>query len=558
MLNFNYNDIIPNLRNDSIAGLTSAVLVLPQAIAYSAIAGLPIEYGIFTAIISPLIAALIGSSSHMISGPTAAMSVLLYSSLSQHLEVFSDSYIAAVLVITFCVGCLQLLMGFFRFGNLTNFVSPAVLFGFIYAAAIIIIVSQAGDIYNDIKQQNFISLLIATITFGVAIAIAKKYPKLPNYLIAIGIGSIFAWLFDSDQTKIQYVSISASNQSLWFLPNFNYPAIDFSVVITFLQTILIIAFVGLLEATAISRTISMKSEQDIDSDREFLGQGASNLLGAIFQCYVSSGSVSRSMANFDSGAKSSMSVLFASLFLILILWLVHGLLVFIPIATIAAIIIIVAIKLIDFPQFMHIVRTSRSSAIVLLVTFGCSILINLEFGICMGIIASLIIFLRQSTVVNMFKVAPDATTNIRSFRDIAKFKLAECPQIGFIKIEGIIFFASLQEIKYKFKQLLNSKQKTTVLLLKSVNQIDSDAANFLIEQNNKIKKTGGNLLINVSTSQMQGSLTELKVLDSIAKDQIFQSKSDLISVAVDGLDKNICATCTARIFNECPKRAIDN
>ena len=229
-----------SLIADLWAALTSSILVLPQAIAFAAIAGMPIEYGFYTAIVTPIIAALFGSSRQMVSGPTTAISVLLFASLAQQFNPESPPYIQMVISVTLVAGFFQMLLGALRLGTLSSFVSPSVMVGFTASAAIIIGYSQVSGIlglsweqmkssvmddsfYSIISQIHVVySVLIAATSFVTALLISKFYPKIPFYLIALFIGSILAYLISAGDVGTAFVGMEeiSAKSPLAFMPSF--------------------------------------------------------------------------------------------------------------------------------------------------------------------------------------------------------------------------------------------------------------------------------------------------------------------------------------------------
>ena len=541
-------------RQDCVAGLTAAVIVLPQAVAYAAIAGLPVEYGIYTAIISPIIAALCGSSNHMLSGPTTAMSVLLYSSLHQFYEPYSLSFIEVTLFLTFCAGLVQLLLGVFRFGSFANLVSPSVLTGFTAAAAVFIIASQFKFIFADTLIQNVRILFIVIATLASALFFQHRYPKSPYFIIALVIGSLLSWMVDSNRVHLQYINQLNSDGDFWFIPSLHLLHFNFEVIQNFGQTILALALVGLLEATAISKSLAMKSGQEIDTDREFIGQGLSNFIGSFFQCYMSSGSFSRSAANYNAGAQSSLAAIMASVTLVLILWLVHDLLVYIPMPVVAAIIILIGVRLIDYKRILKIFRTSIVSTVVTSTTFIISLTINLEFGIYFGVLTSLMIFLNRNINPDMSIVSPVVVNNTRMFRDVKSYELKECPQLSFIRIDGHIFFASIESIRRQLRKLekQSPNQKYLAILLKSSNRLEIAAADMLLDEAKRRGERGGKLFLTAKNQLYKTDFKKLEIVEHIGDKNIFENKKDLIASTVPQLDQTICADCDKRIFNECP------
>lgn len=356
-----------SLRKDVFAGLTGATIVLPQGIAFASIAGLPPEYGFYTAMVPPVVAAFCGSSWHAVSGPTTAISALVFGTLAGLYTVGSPAFIEAAIVMALFVGIIQFVLGVVRLGSLVNFVSHSVMVGFITAAAVLIQISQIrhafglnlprpehlfefiGVFISEIDHIDPAATLIAVTSLIVAIAVKALRPSWPNYLIALVAGT--GLFLTMNGTGQQVATIGTINA---VIPNFQLPALTSSHVRDLTSPAFAIALVGLLEAMSISRGIAMRSGQQVDTNREFIGQGASNIVGSLFHSYPSSASFTRSGVNYESGAETPLSAVFAAVFLLAILLFVSPVFVLVPIPAMAGVIMLVAWRLIDFPEIRRI------------------------------------------------------------------------------------------------------------------------------------------------------------------------------------------------------------
>lgn len=397
------------LKADAFAGLTNAVVVLPQGVAFAMIAGLPPIYGLYTAMVVPVIAAFFGSSYHLISGPTTAISIVIFSAISQFAEPGTSHYIELTLVITLLAGIIQLIMGIARLGILVNFISHSVIIGFTSGAAVLIATSQLphalglnlprgmsfiekwGFIISNITDTNWYVVAISGSTLITALIIKKLIPKSPYLIFAMFIGSIINIGINGEAHGVKIIGeISGS------LPNFEIPQITWVNIELLTPNAFAIALLGLIEAVAIARSIAIKSGQQIDGSQEFIGQGLSNIVGSFFSSYAGTGSFTRSGLNYQSGAKTPLSAVFAAISLLLILILVSPLMAYLPIPAIGGIILIVAFNLIDFKEIKEVAHLSLSEFSVLGVTFVSTLLFHLEFAIYIGVIFSFIHYLRRT------------------------------------------------------------------------------------------------------------------------------------------------------------------
>ncbi|MGD8940678.1 MAG: SulP family inorganic anion transporter, partial [Gammaproteobacteria bacterium] len=298
------------IKADFMAGLTGAVIVLPQGVAFATIAGLPPEYGLYTAMITPIIAALFGSSFHLVSGPTTAISIVVFSTISHHAEPGSPEFIALVLTMTFLAGVYQLAFGLARLGALVNFVSHTVVIGFTAGAALLIASSQMKhitgismpkgetflntwvDVIVGAGDINIYLITIALATLFSAILAKRFMPKMPNLLIGMFVGSILALVFKDYTDSIKLVGEIPAH-----LPPLSHPIFSLETIKALAPEAFAVALLGLIEAVSISRAVATKSNQRIDANQEFIGQGLSNIAGSFFSSYAGSGSFTRSGIN---------------------------------------------------------------------------------------------------------------------------------------------------------------------------------------------------------------------------------------------------------------------
>ncbi len=553
------------LKSDLVAGLTGAIIVLPQGVAFALIAGLPPVYGMYTAMITPIIAALFGSSYHLISGPTTALSLAIFSSVSLYAQPSSENFIVLTLLLTFLTGVIQFVLGVARMGTLVNFVSHSVIIGFTLGAAILIATSQlkhvlglhiAGGttfietwnyLIHHFREINPYAAAIGLGTLLIAVMIKKFYPAMPNLLIALLTGTITVYYLSDAEWNISLVGAMPRG-----LPPFKVPHFNFESIAQLTPNALAIALLGLIEAIAIARGIAVKTHQRLNSNQEFIGQGLSNIIGSFFSCYVGSGSFTRSGVNYTAGAKTPMAAIFAALILIVIMLAIAPLAAHLPMPTMGGIILLVAYNLVDVHHLKQIFRTSRSETIILLITFFCTLFINIEFAIFAGIIFSLAFYLMRTSRPKVMVLAPTLLKGERKFINVELHQeLSQCPQFHIIRIDGSLFFGAVDHIKNVLYDLSETK-KHILIVGTGINFIDASGADLLTTEAERMKSLGGGLYF----SHMKKSVSEYLnkgYKDKIGVDQFFLHKEDAIAAIYDHLDKSICESCEFKIFRECVK-----
>jgi len=556
-----------NARDDLMAGLTGALIVLPQAVAFATIAGLPPEFGLYAAMVPAIVAALFGSSWHLVSGPTTAISIAVFASVSPYAPPGSPEFISLVLTLTFLTGVFQLLLGLARMGVLVNFISHTVVIGFTAGAALLIAGSQIKNFFGvDIPRgtpffgtlQLFLQqigeinphvLAVSLATLAVGILVKRYLPKVPYMIAAMVVGSLFAaglnaWL-GADATGIRVVGALPSG-----LPPLSAPDFSLHGLSTMLFPSLIITMLALTEAVSISRAIAAKSGQAIDGNQEFVGQGLSNLVGAFFSGYAASGSFNRSGVNFAAGARTPLAAVFASVFLAVILFFVAPLAAYLPTAAMAGILFLVAWGLIDVHHIKLLPRVSRQETAVLWVTL-IGTLIDLEKGIFFGIALSLALYLYRTSRPSMEAVVPDADPD--SYHYVAAEGRPQCPQIKLVRLNGSIFFGAVAHLQQEAQEMaeLEPGRKHLVVMASGINFVDLAGAEFLAEEARRRRALGGSLSFYRMKGSVADTLREGGFMAVIGEDNLYPAKSRPAEAIHPRLDRKVCAACPHHLFRPC-------
>ncbi|MGB5639884.1 MAG: SulP family inorganic anion transporter, partial [Sedimenticolaceae bacterium] len=442
------------ISQDLVAALTGAIVVLPQGVAFATIAGMPPEYGLYAGMVPAIVAALFGSSWHLVSGPTTAASIVLLSSLSAFAEPGSAEYVRLALTLTLMVGAIQLFMGFARLGTLVNFISHSVVVGFTAGAAVLIGTSQLKHFFgvsiargsspfetlhalaSSLDAINPYVVTVAVVTLFTGIAIKRYLPRVPYMIGAMLVGSLTAVALNAPGHGIATVGALPSR-----LPPLSMPAFDLATLRELAPTAVAVTLFALTEAVSIARSIAIKTGQHIDGSQEFIGQGLSNLVGSFFSGYVATGSFNRSGVNYEAGAQTPLAAVFAGILLMGVVVLVAPLAAYLPKAAMAGVLLLVAWGLIDGHHIRKILRASHSEAMVMSVTFLSALLLDLEFAILLGVGLSLITYLNRTSRPHLEERAPDPSLPKRRFNDARH--LPQCPRLRMVRVDGSLFFGAV-------------------------------------------------------------------------------------------------------------------
>ncbi len=560
------------LRGDLVAGLTGAIIVLPQGVAFATIAGLPPQYGLYTAMMPAVVAALFGSSWHLVSGPTTAISIVVFSSISPLAEPGTAQYVSLALTLTFLIGVIQLAMGLARMGTLVNFISHTVVIGFTAGAAILIASSQLKSffgvaiphgasfhqtIYSLAAQARHINPYVTSVgalTLLTGIAVKRLAPRVPYMIAAMLAGSLagvaLGAAFGPEVTGIRTVGALPGT-----LPPLSHPVLSLEIVKRLGGSALAITMLGLTEAVSIARAIAVRSEQRIDGNQEFIGQGLSNVVGSFFSAYGSSGSFNRSGLNYEAGARTPLSAALASVFLAAVVLLVAPLAAYLPVAAMAGVLFLVAWGLIDFHHIKGIVRASGSETAILAATFLSTLFLDLEYAIYVGVVLSLLVYLNRTSRPLVRALVPDGRDPRRRFADSRG--LPECSQLKIVEVHGSLFFGAIDHVQQTLHEIdgRDPRQKHVLIVADGINFADIGGAEMLAREARRRRAMGGGLyLLGVKPRTLE-VLRAGGHLAAIGEENIFAKKAEAIAQIDKKLDKSVCRTCDRRVFKECASEA---
>lgn len=559
------------IKADLMSGLTVAIVVVPQAVAFASIAGMPPQYGLYAGMIPPIVAAFFGSSWHLMSGPTTAASIVLLSSLSVYAEPMTPEYVGLALTLTFMVGVIELGLGLARMGAVVNFISHSVVVGFTTAAAILIASKQLKNFFgvsiprdgnlfetlnhfvHQLPNTNGYVLSVALLTLVSGLLVKKYVPRIPFLIVALfagtALGVIYNLAMGQDVTGV--ATVGALPQTL---PPISMPDFSFETIQKLAPAALAMTLFALTEAISIGRAVGIRSGQLVDGNQEFIGQGLSNIAGSFFSGYVATGSFNRTSLNYQAGAKTPMSAMIAGFLEIFIVLAIAPLVAYLPTAAMGGILFIVAWGLIDFAAIKHIFSSNHTERATFLVTFLAALLLDLEFAIMAGILLSLVLYLMRVSKPRMVTRAPDPLLPNRKFSTVVEGgHVRECPQLRILRIDGNLFFGSVAYVREKLARFRQEhpEQKHLAIVAQGISFVDIAAADVLAGEAAQRRADGGGLyLINVKQG-LWDSLEECHALDNVGAHNVFQSKSAALRGIFQKLDKDVCRHCSVRSFNEC-------
>jgi len=559
-----------NMRPDIVAGLTVAVILLPQAIAFALIAELPPEMGLYAAIVGAIIGALWGSSNQIHTGPTNAISLLVLSSLLTIATPGTTEFIVAAGMMAVMVGVFQVAMGLARLGVLVNFVSHSVVVGFSSGAGVLIAVNQLRHLLGlsfsshnlvDTLYQVGLNILVthwptALLGFGtmaLIVILRQINPKLPGALISMAVASIIVFILRLDESGVSVIGQLPSSLP----PLADLPLFDLDFIAQLSTGALAVGAIGLVETTAIARSISAQTGQRLDSNQEFVGQGLANLGSGFLSGYPTAGSFSRSAVNFSAGAKTPMSAIFSSAFVLVGMFVLAPLAVYLPRAALAGVLIVTAYGMVDKAEIARIWQGTRGDAIIMIATFLGTLFLHIEFAVLLGILLSFALYIMKTSVPRVFPVLPDE--NYKHFVQ-QKSHQSACPQLGIIKISGDLYFGAVSHVEEALQDhlLQNPDQRYLLLRMQGVNQCDFSGIHMLESVLHTCHERGGDLYFMKLQPPVLDLMKSTGFYKKLGSDHFLTEDQAIGYIFHKILDPAICIyECSVRAFAECqnlPKR----
>lgn len=489
-----------DLRSDLAAGLTIGAMLVPQAMAYALLAGLPPVVGLYAATIPVIVYALFGTSRQLAVGPVAIVSLLTATALAPLVEEGTAGYLAAAALLALMVGIVHLFLGVFRLGFVVNFLSHSVLVGFTAAAAIIIGLSQVKHVLGvkiprtEAFSENLVEILKVvdetdglTIAIGagclIALYVLKRFaPRLPGALIVVAVATAITYAFDLGARGVATVGEIPSS-----LPAFALPGFDADLIGSLTSAAIIITIVGFMESVAVAKVYARRNRYDIVPNQEFIALGLANVAAGTFGGYPVTGGFSRTAVNANAGARTPLASLITAVVVLVTLAFLTPLFESLPQAALGAIIIMAVVNLVDIAEMRHIAAVKRSDIIPMAIAFVATLALGIELGIAIAIVASMIVvFVRMSSPHTAVLGRIEGTT---SYRNLLRFPEAiTTPGVRVVRIDAAISYVNASFVKRLVLEQaeliepdMHTGRRVLVLDFSGVNDIDATGAGIMDE-----------------------------------------------------------------------------
>jgi SulP family sulfate permease len=531
------------------AGITVATVAIPQAMAYALIFGMPVQYGLYTAIVMTVVGALLTPSRHLINGPTNAISIAMLSALA---TVPDESRIAAAIAMAFLIGLIQIGITVFRIGDLSRFVSHSVIIGFTLGASLLLVLDQLKNVLGltalGDHEDHFLVRFWKTMsgggpihvpTLGVAagtivVVLAGRWINrrmgwgIPALLTGIIAAAIAVQGFGLAESGVKLVAEIPPN-----LPSFQIPELSWSWIQQFAGSASAVALLGLLEAVAMAKSLASKTGQKLDMNQMCLSEGVANLAGSFFQCFPGSGSLTRSYINYQAGATSQWAGVICAAMVALTVVAFAPLAQFIPRAALAGVLMLTAVGMTDRILLAYHVRATRFDALILTATAVSAIAVSVEFCILIGVFLSFVFYVPRAARINMSELI---VTNDRVVRE--RLAGEACTErFRIYDFEGELFFGSAPTFTELLEQIDRESAAAEIILLrlKRVRNADAVCLHAFDEFLRRMERAGKTILLSGVRGGLYATLNRLGIIERLGSDRIFREVPQIWSSTLDAV-----------------------
>jgi SulP family sulfate permease len=546
-----------DLPGDLMAGMITAIMLVPQAMAYAMLAGLPPQVGLYASIAPPILYGIFGSSRALAVGPVAIASLMTATALTALSAPGSASYLANALVLSLLIGLMLLALGVARAGFLVNFLSHPVISGFTTAASILIIISQLKHLLGiTIPRGESIATLINVIRHAGETNITTLAIGITALLILLAMRTPLTWLlrqwkisppmiqFLTRSSPLLAVVLGITATAAWRLhdtagvvivgaipgglPALTIPSMDVGVWRALLPAAALIAFVSYLESVSVAKALAGKRRQKIDADQELIGLGAANLAAAFTGASPVAGGFARSMVNFAAGANTPLASILTALLLAVSVMFFTPLFYNLPQAVLAATIVVAVVQLVDLPSFLHTWQYNKTDFAAQAATFLVVLVVGVEQGIVVGILLSLLLYLWRTSRPHLAVVGRVGSTE--HFRNISRHAVSTDPEILLLRIDENLYFpnAGYLEDRVRAEVAAHPVIREVVLICSSVSMIDASALDTLIGLRETLHAAGITLHLAEVKGPVMDKLQRTSFIADLAPGQIFLSTHDAV------------------------------
>lgn len=563
-------------RRDLLAGVTVAAVAVPQAIAYAKIFGMPAEMGLYTAIVMTTVGALFDSSRQLINGPTNAISIAMLSALA---VVPESQRVPAAILMALLVGLIQTTISLFRFGDLSRYISHAVIVGFTLGASVLLLMDQCKNVFGlnatvdphdhflvrfwtSVSKSDGIhipTMIVALGTIAISLAIRAINRRsgwwLPEFLIALVVVSASVAIVDTKNES----GLKLTEPVPQALPELGVPDWNWNIVRDLSGSAVAIAFLGLLEAMAMAKSIAAKTGEKLDMNQQCLSEGLANTVGSFFHCFPGSGSLTRTYINHSSGAATQWSGVISAVGVAATVLVFAPFASYIPRAALAGILVLTALRMTEVATLKYMVKATRFDAWILAITALSAIIISVEFCILIGVMLSFALYIPKASKIAVSELA---VTGNRVIRELQPSDV-RCQFIRLYNLEGELFFGSAPEFERVLESMeasSNPELRIVILRLKRARNPDSVCTKLLQDFIIRMQLSGRTVMLTGVSADVLRVFANVGLLELVGARNIFREESEIWKSTIEALQRAYeilgdqrCSQCQRQFKNDRPE-----
>lgn len=500
-----------DLPHDVVAGLVVGIITVPQAVAYAFIAGLPPQAGLYACLLPMLIYAVLGSSRQLVVGPVAVAALMVATAAREHADPFTAEYSSIILIVTLQVGLILWALRATNMGGIVNLLSHPVISGFVNAAVVLIVVSQLASLVGlSISGDNALDQLIGlgsqldsiepvTAIIGLACLTTLLFSqRLLAALLRISRNNPMARIGPMLITSLATVAVAALSLDIDFgvqtvgvipagMPGWQSPPFELALWLDLLPAAAMIALVAYVESYSVGATLAARERTRINANQELIALGAANIGAAFTGAYAVAGSFSRSSVNYSAGGRTPVASLICAALVALTLMLFTPLFERLPLAALAAVVVVSVLPLFDWHALTQSWRFYPLDAVTHVGTFVGVLSFGVEVGLLVGIALAVALFVRKSSKPNMPVLGRQGQSVY--FRSLKREGTAAREQIVTVRIDESVYFANARQVENKLLKIVERKPGTRhlIVVFSSVNLVDSSGLEMLERVNTNLR-----------------------------------------------------------------------
>ncbi|HEY9150620.1 MAG TPA: sulfate permease [Gammaproteobacteria bacterium] len=532
------------LRADLLAGITVALVLVPQSMAYAQLAGLPPYVGLYASLIPVIIASFLGSSRQLATGPVAVVSLMTAAALQPIASANPEGYLVYAALLAIMVGGFQLMLGLFRLGVLVDFLSHPVVVGFTNGAAIIIATSQLSKIFGVSAERSehhyetvwlvlveasqnthLLTLIMGIVALAIMILLKKYAPKVPGVLTAVVVTTLASWLLGFQAAGGAVVGVVPSG-----LPGLSIPEFNWTVTGQLLASAVTIALIGFMEAIAIAKAMAGQTRQRLDTNQELVGQGMANITAGLFQAYPVSGSFSRSAVNFSAGARTGFAAVVTGAVVAITLLFLTPLLYHLPQATLAAVIMMAVVNLVKIAPIRHAMKIQPHDGWVAIITFVLTLVVapHLDQAIIVGVLLSLGLYLYRTMRPRFVELSLHEDGTLRA---ASLYNLPTDQVMSIMRFDGSLYFANSGYFETRILSHVAGKERLRYLIIdcEGINEIDASGMEMIEGLTHRLDTGGVTLMFARAKKQVLDIFRESGFMEHLGMDYFFRTRTEAIN-----------------------------